>query len=68
MLIFSPKFTQDLFLGMSYFDISKKRSYKVKIKKFLIKQKLQKTIYIYLSLTCFLFTNWLTTIYLKTII
>jgi len=30
--------------------------------------KLRKTIYIYLSLTCFLFRNSLTTIYSKTII
>ena len=48
----SKIYTRAYFLGMSYFDICKKWSYKAKIR-FLNKQKLQKTIYIYLWLTCF---------------
>jgi len=67
ILIFTPKFTLGLVFGDVLFWYIKKWSYKVKIRRFLNKQKLRKTINIYLSLTCLLFRNSLT-IFSKTII
>jgi len=68
ILNFTLKFTPGLIFGDVLYWYVKKWSYKVKIKRFLNLQKLRKTIYICLSLTCFLFKNSLTTIYSKTII
>ena len=53
-------FHQGLFSGDVLVWYIKKWSYKVKIKRFLNKQKIRKTIYIYLWLTWFLFRNSLT--------
>jgi len=65
ILIFTPKFTLWLIFGDVLFWYIKKLSYKVKIKRILNKQKLRKTIHIYLPLTCFLFRNSLTTNFSK---
>ena len=68
IFVFTPIFTLGLIFGGCLILIYsiKKWSYKAKIKRFPTKQKLRKTIYIYLSLICFLFRNSLTTIYSKT--
>ena len=64
ILIFTPNYgTRAYFRGMYYFDIYQKMKLQSKNYEILNKQKLRKKIYIYFSLTFFLFRNSLTTIF-----